>query len=370
MIKFLDLKKINSKYEKQINKVIYKTIKSGNYINGHECKNFEIEFAKYCGTKYCVGVGNGLDALSLTLNAWKKLKKINSGDQVIVPANTYIASILSITQNDLKPVFVEPNNDDFNIDDANLEKALNTKTKAILVVHLYGKLAPMKKLINFAKKNNLLILEDSAQAHGCLQHTKRAGNWGDASGFSFYPSKNLGALGDGGAITTNDKNLANTIRTIANYGSNKKYKNIFLGKNSRLDELQAGILRVKLKKLDYENHNRRKIAYLYLNGIKNPNIQLPKTSKNNVLKELNHVWHLFVIRSKKRNELQEYLKKHCIETIIHYPIPPHKQKAFEIYNSFDLPITENIHQEVLSLPIYPYLTKLEVNKIISVINKF
>ena len=191
---------------------------------------------------------------------------------------------MSITQNDLKPVFVEPNNDDFNIDDANLEKVLNKKTKAILVVHLYGKLAPMKKLINFAKKYNLLILEDSAQAHGCLQYKKRAGNWGDASGFSFYPSKNLGALGDAGAVTTNDKDLAKTIRTIANYGSNKKYKNIFLGRNSRLDELQAGILRVKLKKLDNENHNRRKIAYLYLNGIKNPKIQLPKTLKQNVLK--------------------------------------------------------------------------------------
>ncbi len=370
MIKFFDLKKINTKYEKHIQKVIYKTIKSGNYINGYECKNFEIEFAKYCGTKYCIGVGNGLDALSLTLNAWKKLKKIRSGDEIIVPANTYIASILSITQNDLKPIFVEPNNDYFNIDNTNLEKVLNSKTKAILVVHLYGKLAPMKKLINFAKKYNLLILEDSAQAHGCLQNKKRAGNWGDASGFSFYPSKNLGALGDAGAITTNDKNLATTIRTIANYGSNKKYKNIFLGKNSRLDELQAAILRVKLNKLDYENHKRREIAYLYLNEIKNPKIQLPKTSKKNVLEELDHVWHLFVIRSKKRNELQEYLKKHGIETIIHYPIPPHKQKAFEIYNNIDLPITESIHQEVLSLPIYPYLTKLEVSKIISVINKF
>lgn len=370
MIKFFNLKQVNLNYQKKLENSIKKTLKSGMLIYGNECKKFEEEFNNYCGTKYCIGVGNGLDALSITLRAWKELGKIKTGDEVIVPANTYIASILPIIQNDLKPVLVEPNNENFNLHTAHLENFVSSKTKVLLVVHLYGLLAPMKELLSFAKKHHLLVLEDSAQAHGSLREKKRAGNWGNASAFSFYPTKNLGALGDGGAVTTNNRELADVIRTIANYGSKKKYENIFLGMNSRLDEIQAAVLRIKLKRLDVDNHLRRNIANSYLNGINNPKIQLPKINTNNVLSELSHVWHLFVVRTKNRNKLKAFLKKNGIETIIHYPIPPHKQKALSEFKNMDLPITESIHNQVLSLPIHPFLTKLETMKVISVINKF
>ena len=365
MIPFLDLKKINAKYREEIIEVTTRVIDSGWYLQGKELKAFEEEFATYCGVEHCVGVANGLDSLTLTLRAWKEMGKLKEGDEVIVPANTYIASILAITENRLKPVLVEPDQSSFNIDPSKIVKALGTRTKAILAVHLYGQLASMPEIMKLAEQHNLLVLEDSAQAHGASIKGRKAGNWGDASGFSFYPGKNLGALGDAGAITTNNKELAEAVRTLANYGSQKKYENLYQGVNSRLDEIQAAILRVKLKHLQSEINARRKVADLYINEISNNLITPPQK-----LKDEQHVWHLFVIKCLERKQLQDYLGEHGIQTLIHYPIPPHQQKAYQEFNQDSYPITEKIHKQVLSLPIGPTISDQEIAYVIECCNSF
>tara|TARA_E500000305_G_scaffold109017_1_gene112934 strand:- start:11861 stop:12964 length:1104 start_codon:yes stop_codon:yes gene_type:complete len=346
MIPFLDLKAINQQYRDELIEAATRVIDSGWYIRGLETERFEKEFSEYCGTKYCVGVANGLDALTLTLRAWKEMGRLKDGDEIIVPANTYIASILAVTENCLKPVLVEPNEQTFNLCPKKTIAAITPKTKAILAVHLYGRISPMPELMALAKKHNLLVLEDGAQAHGASVNGKKAGSWGHAAGFSFYPGKNLGALGDAGAVTTDDPELATTIRALGNYGSLKKYENIYQGVNSRLDEIQAAMLRVKLRYLDYEIENRREVAEYYLRNIANPLIQLPKVE----LRE-SHVWHLFVVRSSQRDALQTYLKKHGVQTLIHYPVPPHQQKAYSSGLFGKYPLTEQIHKSVLSLPI-------------------
>ena len=369
MIHFLDLKNINQQYREELITACTRVIDSGWYIGGKELESFEKNFAEYCGTQFAIGVANGLDALILTLRAWKELGKLKDGDEVIVPSNTYIASILAITANNLTPVLVEPNISTYNIDPIKIKEAITAKTKVILPVHLYGQLAVMPEIMQIAKQYNLLVLEDSAQSHGAQIQGKKAGNWGDASGFSFYPGKNLGALGDAGAVTTNDAELATMLKALRNYGSHEKYKNLVPGVNSRLDEIQAAMLNVKLKYLDQETQHRRYIASLYLNGIKNPLIQLP-------LKEVNaetyeqHVWHLFVIRSNQREALQQYLLNHGVQTLIHYPIPPHKQQAYKEWNNLSYPISEQIHAEILSLPIGPTLMIEDAKKVIQLCNEF
>ena len=364
-IPFLDLKEINSKYQSQLIEAASNVIHSGWYIGGNYLAKFEAEFSQYCGVQYCVGVANGLDALILTLRAWKELGKLSDGDEVLVPANTYIASILAITENNLKPVFVEPSEKTLNISSEGLEKYVTPRTKAILPVHLYGRLVEMSPILEFAKKYHLLVLEDSAQAHGAKLNNQKAGSWGDASGFSFYPGKNLGALGDAGAITTNDPELFKVLKALRNYGSLEKYKNIIQGVNSRLDEIQAAMLSVKLQYLDEDTSRRRDIAKAYLEGIKNELILLPDTPL-----EGQHVWHLFVVRTQYRDRLQQFLTDMGIETLIHYPIPPHKQCAYKKYSDFNLPFTERLHSEVLSLPIGPAIRDKEVDFIISSCNAF
>ena len=369
MISFLDLKNINQQYRQQLIEACTRVIDSGWYIGGTELEQFEQNFAKYCGTQYAIGVANGLDALILTLRAWKELGKLQDGDEVIVPSNTYIASILAISANQLKPVLVEPNPNTFNLDPTKIEAALTDKTKVILPVHLYGQLAAMPEIMAIAEKYNLLVLEDSAQSHGAALHNKKADNWGHASGFSFYPGKNLGALGDAGAITTNDAELANMLKALRNYGSYEKYKNLVQGVNSRLDEIQAAMLDVKLKYLEEETQHRRHIASLYLNGIKNPLIQLPLSEVNAENNE-QHVWHLFVIRTEQREALQQYLLNHGIQTLIHYPNPPHKQQAYKEWNSLSYPISEQIHREVLSLPMGPTLSIVDAERVVTLCNQF
>lgn len=369
MIPFLDLKNINTQYRQELIDACTRVIDSGWYITGNELENFENKFANFCGTKYTIGVANGLDALILTLRAWKLIGKLKDGDEIIVPANTYIASILAITENDLIPILVEPDIDTYNICPNNIKKAITPNTKAILAVHLYGQLADMPSIMQIANEHQLLVLEDSAQAHGASLNDKKAGAWGNVSGFSFYPGKNLGALGDAGAITTNDDELATTLKALRNYGSHKKYENIYQGVNSRLDEMQSAILSVKLNYLEQETHHRRKIANYYLNNLKNTNIILPL---NNINAEeyFAHAWHLFVIRSKYRDELQKYLSDNGIQTLIHYPIPPHKQLCYQEWNDLSLPITEKIHQEVLSLPISPIMSMSDVEKVVELCNQF
>ena len=369
MISFLDLKNINQQYRQQLIEACTRVIDSGWYIGGTELEQFEQNFAKYCGTQYAIGVANGLDALILTLRAWKELGKLQDGDEVIVPSNTYIASILAISANQLKPVLVEPNPNTFNLDPAKIEAALTEKTKVILPVHLYGQLAEMPEIMQIAKQHNLLVLEDSAQSHGAQIQGKKAGNWGHASGFSFYPGKNLGALGDAGAVTTNDAELATMLKALRNYGSHEKYKNLVPGVNSRLDEIQAAMLNVKLKYLDQETQHRRYIASLYLNGIINPLIQLPLGDVN-AESYMQHVWHLFVIRTNQREALQQYLLNHGVQTLIHYPIPPHKQQAYKEWNNLNYPISEQIHDEVLSLPMGPTLSAVDAERVIALCNQF
>lgn len=365
MIKFLDLKKINERYSKDLKDACNRVIDSGWYVRGSEVESFEREFSDYCGTKYCIGVANGLDALSLTLRAWIELGKLQEGDEVIVPSNTYIASILAISENRLKPVFVEPDASSNNICIKNLKNALTSKTKAILPVHLYGRIADMDKIMQIAKDNNLLVLEDSAQAHGATLKGIKAGSWGHASGFSFYPGKNLGAIGDAGAITTNDYDLYQCILALSNYGSHKKYKNLYKGLNSRLDEIQAAMLRVKLRYLDDENKYRKTIAKLYIDGIKNPLLKLPEFLENDM-----HVWHLFVLRTPHREKFQDYLALNKVQTLIHYPIPPHHQEAYKEIKHINLPYTESLHKEVISLPISPVIKKQEAANVIKLCNDF
>ncbi|MGU5766952.1 DegT/DnrJ/EryC1/StrS family aminotransferase [Aeromonas allosaccharophila] len=371
MINFLDLTAINNQYQQELKEACARVIDSGWYIMGEELAQFEIEFAAYCGTKHAIGVANGLDALILTLRAWKELGKLQAGDEVIVQANTYIASILAITENDLVPVLVEPDSTSYNLDPIALTAVITPKTKAILPVHLYGQLCPMPEIMAIAKAHNLLVLEDCAQAHGAEMNGQRAGNWGDAAGFSFYPGKNLGALGDAGAITTNDDELAQTLKALRNYGSHQKYENLYQGVNSRLDEIQAAMLRVKLRHLEVETLRRQQIAAKYCEGINNNAIILPlQPSTFSVAEYKAHVWHLFVVRSEQREALQLYLTERGIQTLIHYPIPPHKQQAYRVFSNMTLPLTEQIHENVLSLPISPVMTDDEVSFIIDSVNRF
>lgn len=371
-VPFLDLKLTNSQYRDELLQACARVIDSGWYIQGAEVKAFEQEFAEYCGTKHCIGVANGLDALILVLRAWKEMGKLKEGDEVIVPANTYIASILAITENRLTPVLVEPDPATYNISPANIRAAITEKTKAIVAVHLYGQLADMPEIMSIANEHDLLVLEDSAQAHGAAINGKKAGNWGHASGFSFYPGKNLGALGDAGAVTTNDDELAQTIRALGNYGSHKKYENLYQGVNSRLDEIQAAMLCVKLKRLDEETLRRREIAAAYTAGIKNPKIKLPDVQHKaaTVEQSYSHVWHLFVIRTQYRSALQQHLNEQGVQTLIHYPIAPHKQQAYKEWNDQSYPLTEAMHEEVLSLPISPVMTDEQVKAVIAAINSF
>lgn len=364
MIKFLDLQKINAQYSAELKQVASEVIDSGWYLLGSRVSKFENELADYIGSKNAIGVANGLDALRLIIRAYKELGVFAEGDEIIVPANTYIASILAITDNNLVPVLVEPDIKTYNIDIDLIEKHITDRTKAIMVVHLYGRVCWNEKITEIAKARNLKIIEDNAQAIGAEWNGFKTGNLGDAAGFSFYPGKNLGALGDAGAVTTNDMRLASTIKALANYGSQKKYHNIYQGYNSRLDEIQAAFLSVKLKYLDLETNERRKIANYFLENIKNPRIILPEPGK-----EGEHVWHLFVIRTKNREEIQKQLDEQQIQTLIHYPIPPHKQEAYNgMFNDSYL-ITEEIHDTVISLPLSPTLNELEYSKVVSILNK-
>ena len=366
MIQFLNLKKINNPYEIAFQEKLKSVLASGWYILGDEVATFESSFANYCGTKHCIGVGNGLDALVLIFKAHIQLGKMQKGDEVIVPANTYIATILAILQADLIPVLVEPKLETYNINPDLISGKITSKTKAILAVHLYGQLAEMDKINSIAQQNNLIVVEDAAQAHGAISNQKSViKNQYSSVAYSFYPGKNLGALGDGGAVTTNDDRLAKTIQSLRNYGSESKYQNEYIGINSRLDELQAAFLNVKLPHLNVENNARKAIAKRYLSEIKNDKIALPIWDFSD-----NHIFHLFVIRTDNRNELQKYLLDNGIQSMIHYPIPPHKQKALIEWNNLSFPITEKIHNEVLSLPISPVLTDDEVDYVVSILNKY
>lgn len=418
MIKFLDIQNITANFEPELSRAVQRVIKRGWFLLGEEVAAFEKEYAAYIGSKHCIGVANGLDALRLIMKAWIEMGVMHEGDEVIVPANTYIASILAITDNRLKPVLVEPDIRTYNIDISLIEQHITERTKAIMVVHLYGRACWSEQLEQIAAKYNLKIIEDNAQAAGAfyvpefqrskvsksntLEHwntetlkpwnseiLKRTGSLGHAAGHSFYPGKNLGALGDGGAVTTDDDELAAVVRAMANYGSSRKYVNDYKGLNSRLDEIQAAVLRVKLPRLDADNQRRREIAQYYLDNIKNPDIVLPQTnctelrvqgSEENIRKSesLNlrpapcaqsHIWHLYVIRHHNRDDLQKYLADNGIQTLIHYPIPPHKQKAYKEWKNFSFPVTEKIHNEVLSLPISQVMSDEEAANVAEVLNR-
>jgi dTDP-4-amino-4,6-dideoxygalactose transaminase len=373
VIKFLDLKKINDSFEPDLTNAIKRLLDSGWYLLGNEVKAFEEEYASYIGTKHCIGVANGLDALRLILRSYIELGIMQEGDEIIVPANTYIATILSISENKLIPVLVEPDIETYNIDPYKIEEKIGPRTKGIMIVHLYGQNAMHSEIQRLIDKYGLKLIEDNAQAHGCFYGDKRTGSLGHAAGHSFYPGKNLGALGDAGAITTNDDELAEVARTISNYGSKVKYVNIYKGLNSRLDEIQAAILRTKLPRLETDNQRRNEIAKYYLENIVNPEIILPCISDiepGALNLKLTHVWHVFIIRHKQRDKLQAYLNENGIQTLIHYPIPPHKQVAYKNWNGLNFPITEQIHKEVLSLPISPVMTNDEVEMIIKLIDNY
>lgn len=364
-VPFLSLKDVTDKYTSEIHEAVNRVVDSGWYLQGKENEQFEKDYSSYIGTKYCVGCANGLDALIWIFRAYIEMGVMKKGDEVIVPANTYIATILSITENSLVPVLVEPNINTLEIDDSLIEEKITSKTKAICIVHLYGQCAYTKKIGELCKKYNLKLIEDNAQAHGCIFEGKKTGSIGDAAGHSFYPGKNLGALGDAGAVTTNDENLAATIRSLANYGSSKKYVFKYQGRNSRLDEIQAAILDVKLKHLDDDVELRKKVAKKYLEGIKNPKIVLPKIFDWN-----QHVFHLFPIMCENRDELQNYLTTKEIGTNIHYPIPPHKQECYKEWNDLSLPVTEKIHAAELSLPMSPTLTGEQIDYVIDCLNEW
>jgi len=365
MIKFLDLKKINKQYHLELKEAANRVIESGWYLLGKELEMFEYNYSNYCGVKHALGVANGLDALRLIFKAYIELGVMDKGDEVIVPSNTYIASVLAISDNGLIPVFVEPNLTTYNLDSSKIETAITKKTKAILTVHLYGQISIDQQMLNICSKYNLKLIEDAAQSHGAIWNGKVSGGIADAAGHSFYPGKNLGALGDSGAVTTNDDQLFNTVNALRNYGSVKKYENIYQGLNSRLDEIQAAFLNVKLKYIQKDIESRRRIAKYYLNNINNTILSLPK-----VRNQEGHVWHLFVIQTPERAKLQAYLNKKDIETLIHYPIPPNKQKAYCEYNNLDFPISNLLHDQLLSLPISPVITIEELDKIILVLNEF
>lgn len=369
MINFLDLKKINDSFEPELSKAISRVLESGWYLSGNEVKAFEQEYSTYIGSKYCISVANGLDALRLILKAYIEMGVMKEGDEIIVPANTYIASILAITDNRLTPILIEPDINTYNIDSFKIEEKISNRTKGIMIVHLYGQNAMQEEIQRIAKKYDLKLIEDNAQAQGCFYGEKRTGSLGDSAGHSFYPGKNLGALGDAGAVTTNDEKLAGIIRAIANYGSTQKYVNDYQGLNSRLDEIQAAILRVKLQHLDVDNQYRQQVAQVYSENIINNKIILPIKDFSIHLKK-SHVWHLFVIRTDNRDKLQEYLAENGVQSLTHYPIPPHKQKAYKDWNNLTYKITEKIHEEVLSLPISPVITNTEVNQVIGILNRY
>lgn len=365
MIKFLDLKIVNSQYEVELKEAAARVIDSGWYLMGTELETFEKTYADFCNVRFALGVANGLDALRLIFRGYIELGIMTKGDEVIVPANTYIASVLAITDNGLIPVFVEPNLETYNLDSNRIMSAITVKTRAILTVHLYGQNSVDNRMLEICSSHNLKLIEDGAQSHGAKWNNKISGGIGDAAGHSFYPGKNLGALGDAGAVTTNDKDLARTISALRNYGSEKKYENIYQGINSRLDEIQAAFLNVKLKYIQKDIEGRRKIANYYIENIKNSEIILPKVSNQE-----EHVWHLFVLRTSNRDRLQKYLIKKGVQTIIHYPIPPHKQEAYKIYNHLNFPITEQIHNEVLSLPFSAVMNKKDISNVVSSLNSF
>ncbi len=365
MIPFLSLKDVTALHGEEIQQTVSRVVDSGWYLQGEENRLFEEEYARYIGTQHCVGVANGLDALIWIFRAYIELGIMHPGDEVIVPANTYIATILAITENHLTPVLIEPNLATLQIDDSRIEEAITPRTKAICIVHLYGRCAYSERIATLCKQYNLKLIEDNAQAHGCRYQGERTGSLGDAAGHSFYPGKNLGALGDGGAVTTHDETLANTIRTLANYGSSKKYVFDYCGRNSRLDEIQAAVLRVKLKYLEEDNAHRVAIAKQYQQGIRNPLVFLPPASEDS-----GNVYHLFPILCRERDLLQQHLSESGIQTLIHYPIPPHKQQCYAKWNSLSLPFTEQIHREELSLPIGPTITQEECNAVIQAINNF
>lgn len=366
MIKFLDLQKINLKHQEEIETKLSQVFRSGWFLMGQELSSFESNLSQYIGAKHAIGVANGLDALRLILRGYIEMGIMDRGDEILVPSNTYIASILAISDNGLIPVLVEPDINNYNIDITKIEEKITSKTKGILIVHLYGRTVFSNQLKDLAEKHQLKLIEDNAQAIGAIWNGQKTGNLGDAAGFSFYPGKNLGAIGDAGAITTNDDDLAKVIRALANYGSNQKYVNIYQGLNSRLDEIQAAVLDVKLKYIDEENTVRKNIAKRYIAEISNPKITLPE----NPADVNEHVWHLFVIRTENRDELQKYLTESGVQTLIHYPIPPHKQQAYKEWNDQSFPISEKIHEEVLSLPISPVMTEEEVEKVIEIVNRF
>jgi dTDP-4-amino-4,6-dideoxygalactose transaminase len=394
MIKFLDLKKINNSYEPELSEAIKRVTHSGWYLLGEEIKTFERQYASFIGTRQCVGVASGLDALRLIIRAYIEMGELAEGDEIIVPANTYIASILAITENRLTPVLVEPELKTYNIDPLKIEEKITNRTRAIMIVHLYGQNAMHQAIQKLIDRYELILIEDNAQAPGAYYSTaettkpdskkghhfpcdqsevnqKRTGSIGHSAAHSFYPGKNLGALGDGGAVTTNSDDLSEVIRSIANYGFKKKYYCTYKGLNSRLDEIQAAVLKVKLKHLDRDNKKRRDIAKYYLDNIKQPGISLPIVSAPpSRPNDFSHVWHLFVIRAKSRDKLQAYLFENGIQTLIHYPVPPHKQKAYKEWNHLRFPITEKIHNEVLSMPISQAMRDIEVEMVVHMLNNF
>ena len=386
MVKFLDIQKITESFEPELSQAIQRVVKRGWFLLGDEVMAFEREYASFIGVKHCIGVANGLDALRLILKAYIEMGQMKEGDEIIVPANTYIASILAITDNRLVPILVEPDINSYNLDISLIEQQITERTRAIMVVHLYGQACWSQDLEEIASRHNLKIIEDNAQAAGAYYGLKRTGSLGNAAGHSFYPGKNLGALGDAGAVTTDDYELADTVRTIANYGSKEKYRNLFKGLNSRLDEIQAAILRTKLPRLDDDNQRRREIAKYYIENINNPDIILPELDSSehkdrnsalhnfpapsSVLLDRSHIWHLFIIRATDRNRLQKYFTDNDVQTLIHYPIPPHKQLAYKEWRHITLPLTESIHNQVLSLPMSPLMNETEAEFVVKMINRF
>ena len=365
MIKYLPLGDINARYDAEIREAIGRVLDSGWYLKGEATKQFEAHYAEYIGTKHCIACGNGLDALTLILRAYIEMGVMQEGDEVIVPANTFIASILAITANHLVPVSVEPDNNTFQMDESLIESAITPRTRAVIIVHLYGICAYTSRIGDICRQHGLKLIEDNAQAHGCRSTECCTGSFGDAAGHSFYPGKNLGALGDAGAITTNDDELAAIIRALGNYGSHQKYVHDYQGRNSRIDELQAAILDVKLRHLDADNARRRDIADFYISKVSNPLIRLPRLSDS-----LDSVWHIFPVLCARRDELQQYLRDHGVETQIHYPIPPHRQQCYSDWNNLSLPITEQIAAQELSLPCHPAMTKEEADVIVDLLNQF
>lgn len=370
MIEFLNLKEITRRDKENLMLAFENVLDAGWFILGNHVKQFEKEFADFCETKYCIGVANGLDALILILEAYKQTGFMKNGDEVIVPSNTYIASILAVSKAGLVPVLVEPDINTYLIDEKLIEQKITSKTRAILPVHLYGRLCDMDAIMNIAKKHNLKVIEDCAQSHGAKMNGINCGNLGDAAGFSFYPGKNLGALGDGGAVTTNDDELGQTIIALRNYGSHKKYENIYQGINSRLDEIQAAFLTVKLKRLIEDNQARRRIAQYYIDNISNELITLPYNRKNYILAYEDHVWHVFAIRIEHRDQFQKYLSNNGIQTVIHYPIPPHKQQAYPEWNNNSYPVSEKIHEQIISLPISPVMHQEDFETVCKVVNSY